>query len=53
MTTEHQRPDGSEQTPAERSSDAVAAADAEARADLREDRRRQQDLDYAEFGGES
>ncbi len=51
MTTEQQSSGfGSEQAPAERPSDAVAA---EERADLQEDRRRQQDLDYAEFGGES
>ena len=54
MTTEQRYSGvGSERTPAERPSDAVAAADAEERADQHEDRRRQQDLDYGELGGES
>ena len=53
MTREQQQPDLDNPAPAERNSDAVAAARAEERADRQEDRRRQQDLDYEELGGES
>ncbi len=55
MSTEQQYPDTSTppQAVPERPSDALAERQAEERADIEEDRRRQQELDEAEMGGES
>jgi hypothetical protein len=54
MSTEQQNPDTStaHQAATEQTSDALAER-AEERDDIAEDRRRQQDLDDAEMGGES
>ena len=54
MSTERQPPaSGSAQAAPERTSEAVDRSTAAERADLEEDRRRQQDLDDGELGGES
>ena len=54
MSTEQQHPDPwtEHQAATKQASDALAQR-AEERADIEEDRRRQQDLDNAEMGGES
>ena len=54
MSTERQLPaSGSAQDVPKRTSEAVDRSTAAERADLEEDRRRQQDLDDGELGGES
>jgi hypothetical protein len=54
MSTERQPPaSGSARAAPERTSEAVDRSTAAERADLEEDRRRQQDLDDGELGGES
>jgi hypothetical protein len=54
MSTERQPPaGGNAQAAPKRTSEAVDRSTAAERADLEEDRRRQQDLDDGELGGES
>ncbi len=54
MSTERQPPaSGNPQIALQRTSEAVDRSTAAERADLAEDRRRQQDLDDGELGGES
>ncbi len=53
MSTEQQHPWTPPQAGTERTSDALAERQAEERADIEEDRRRQRELDDAELGGEA
>ena len=55
MSTEQQYPDAwtEHQAATKRTSDEALAKSAEERADIEEDRHRQQELDDAEMGGES
>jgi hypothetical protein len=55
MSTDPQHPRPRPEPPAarERTAAPLAGGDAEERADLEEDRRRQRDLDDAELGGEA
>lgn len=55
MSNKPEHPDTCTRPPAasERSPDLLTASEAEERADIEEDRRRQRDLDDAEMGGEA
>ena len=55
MSTQSQYPDSRTEPQATRGwiADTVAVRDAEERADIEEDRRRQRDLDDTELGGEA
>jgi hypothetical protein len=53
MSTDSQHPRPEPPAAREPTAETLAASDAEERADLEEDRRRQRDLDDAELGGEA